>query len=239
MEIFPAIDLKNGEVVRLTQGDYNEVKVYFKDPIEVLEYFSKNNSKNLHIVDLDGASSGKIENFNTIKNLVENSNLFIQVGGGIRDEERIKKYLDLGVSRVILGTAAIEKFDFLEKMVSKYRDKIAFSIDAKNQKIAVNGWTEVKNIDSIDFCKKLSDIGVKTIIYTDISKDGKLEGTNLDVYEKLSKIVSSDIIASGGITYEEEIHTLKSLGIYGLIVGKALYEGKLDWKRVLNISKTI
>lgn len=239
MKIFPAIDLKSGEAVRLTQGNYNEVKVYFKNPMEVLEYFSSNNINNLHIVDLDGASSGKIENFNTIESLVRNSNLFIQVGGGIREEERIKRYLDLGISRVILGTAVIENFDFLEKMINKYKNKIAVSIDAKNQKIAVNGWKEVKNIDSLEFCKKLSDAGVETIIYTDISKDGKLEGTNLDIYEKLSKIVKSDIIASGGITYEEEISTLKDLGIYGLIVGKALYEGRLDLKRVLNISKTL
>ena len=139
MEIFPAIDLKNGEAVRLTQGDYNNVKVYFKNPVEVLEYFTKNNSKNLHIVDLDGASSGKLENFKTIEKLVKNSNFFIQVGGGIRDEERVKKYLDLGVSRIILGTAAIENPEFLENMINKYKDKIAVSIDAKNQKVAVNG----------------------------------------------------------------------------------------------------
>ena len=237
MEIFPAIDLKNGEAVRLTQGDYNNVKVYFKNPVEVLEYFTKNNSKNLHIVDLDGASSGKIENFKTIEKLVKNSDFFIQVGGGIRDEERIKKYLDLGVSRIILGTAAIENPEFLENMINKYRDKIAVSIDAKNQKVAVNGWKEVKNIDSLEFCKKLSDSGLKTIIYTDISKDGKLEGTNLEVYQKLKEIVKSDIIASGGITYEEEILKLKEIGIYGSIVGKALYEGKLDLKKVMEMSK--
>lgn len=237
MEIFPAIDLKNGEAVRLTQGDYNNVKVYFKNPVEVLEYFTKNNSKNLHIVDLDGASSGKIENFKTIEKLVKNSSFFIQVGGGIRDEERIKKYLDLGVSRIILGTAAIENPEFLENMINKYRDKIAVSIDAKNQKVAVNGWKEVKNIDSLEFCKKLSDSGLKTIIYTDISKDGKLEGTNLEVYQKLKEIVKSDIIASGGITYEEEILKLKEIGIYGSIVGKALYEGKLDLKKVMEMSK--
>ena len=237
MEIFPAIDLKNGEAVRLTQGDYNNVKVYFKNPVEVLEYFTKNNSKNLHIVDLDGASSGKLENFKTIEKLVKNSNFFIQVGGGIRDEERVKKYLDLGVSRIILGTAAIENPEFLENMINKYKDKIAVSIDAKDQKVAVNGWKEVKNIDSLEFCKKLSDFGLKTIIYTDISKDGKMEGTNLEVYRKLKEIVKSDIIASGGITYEEEILKLREIGIYGSIVGKALYEGKLDLKKVMKMSR--
>ena len=237
IEIFPAIDLHNGQAVRLTQGDYNQVEVFFKNPVEVLDFFNKNNSKNLHIVDLDGAKDGNTKNYEVIKELVEKSDLFVQVGGGIRDEERIKKYIDLGVDRIILGTIAVENEEFLIDMVKKYGDKIAVSVDAKDEKVAVKGWTETVELNSLDFCKKLSDIGVKTIIYTDISKDGMLSGTNLDVYLRLSKLVESNIIASGGITFLEEIRELNKNNIYGAIVGKAVYSGKLDLKEVLEVSK--
>ena len=237
IEIFPAIDLHNGQAVRLTQGDYNQVEVFFKNPVEVLDFFNKNNSKNLHIVDLDGAKDGNTKNYEVIKELVEKSDFFVQVGGGIRDEERIKKYIDLGVDRVILGTIAVENEEFLIDMVKKYGNKIAVSVDAKDEKVAVKGWTETVELNSLDFCKKLSDIGVKTIIYTDISKDGMLSGTNLDVYLRLSKLVESDIIASGGITFLDEIRELNENNIYGAIVGKAVYSGKLDLKKVLEVSK--
>ena len=237
IEIFPAIDLHNGQAVRLTQGDYNQVEVFFINPVEVLDFFNRNNSKNLHIVDLDGAKDGNTKNYEVIKELVEKSDFFVQVGGGIRDEERIKKYIDLGVDRVILGTIAVENEEFLIDMVKKYGDKIAVSVDAKDEKVAVKGWTETVELNSLDFCKKLSDIGVKTIIYTDISKDGMLSGTNLDVYLRLSKLVESDIIASGGITFLDEIRELNENNIYGAIVGKAVYSGKLDLKEVLEVSK--
>ena len=237
IEIFPAIDLHNGQAVRLTQGDYNQVEVFFKNPVEVLDFFNRNNSKNLHIVDLDGAKDGNTKNYEVIKELVEKSDFFVQVGGGIRDEERIKKYIDLGVDRVILGTIAVENEEFLIDMVKKYGNKIAVSVDAKDEKVAVKGWTETVELNSLDFCKKLSDIGVKTIIYTDISKDGMLSGTNLDVYLRLSKLVESDIIASGGITFLDEIRELNENNIYGAIVGKAVYSGKLDLKEILEVSK--
>lgn len=237
IEIFPAIDLHNGQAVRLTQGDYNQVEVFFKNPVEVLDFFNRNNSKNLHIVDLDGAKDGNTKNYEVIKELVEKSDFFVQVGGGIRDEERIKKYIDLGVDRVILGTVAAENEEFLIDMVKKYGNKIAVSVDAKDEKVAVKGWTKTVELNSLDFCKKLSDIGVKTIIYTDISKDGMLSGTNLDVYLRLSKLVESDIIASGGITFLDEIKELNENNIYGAIVGKAVYSGKLDLKEVLEVSK--
>ena len=237
IEIFQAIDLHNGQAVRLTQGDYNQVEVFFKNPVEVLDFFNRNNSKNLHIVDLDGAKDGNTKNYEVIKELVEKSDFFVQVGGGIRDEERIKKYIDLGVDKVILGTVAVENEEFLVEMVKKYGDKIAVSVDAKDEKVAVKGWTETVELNSLDFCKKLSDIGVKTIIYTDISKDGMLSGTNLDIYLRLSKLVKSDIIASGGITFLDEIRELNKNNIYGAIVGKAVYSGKLDLKEVLEVSK--
>ena len=237
MKIFPAIDLKDGKAVRLTQGDYSKVEVFFENPLEVLDYFNSNNSENLHIVDLDGAKDGSTQNYETIKSIVENSNFFVQVGGGIRDEERIIKYLDLGVNRVILGTVAIENEDFLIDMVNKYGDKIAVGVDAKNQKVAINGWEKIVEIDSIEFCKRLSDIGVKTIIYTDISKDGMLTGTNLEIYKELKKLVQSDIIASGGITFKEEILELAKEKIYGAIVGKAIYSNKLNLKEIIELAK--
>ena len=186
---------------------------------------------------MDGAKDGNTENYEVIKELVEKSDFFVQVGGGIRDEERIKKYIELGINRVILGTIAVENEEFLREMVKKYGDKIAVSVDAKNEKVAVKGWTQTVELNSIEFCKKLSDINVKTIIYTDISKDGMLNGTNLEIYKKLSKIVKSDIIASGGITFLDEIKELNENGVYGAIVGKAIYSGNLDLKEVLEVSK--
>lgn len=237
MKIFPAIDLKNGEAVRLTEGDYNNKKTYFTDPMEVLDLFIESKSENLHIVDLDGASEGNVFNFNIIEKIIKKCGLFTQVGGGIRNEETIKKYLNIGVKRIILGTIAFEDSDFLEKMIDKYKKNIAVSVDARDGHIAVRGWKEIKKEDSIDFCKKLDFMGIDTIIYTDISKDGKLSGTNLDVYKELKNKISCDIIASGGITYEEEIIKLKEMNIDGAIVGKAIYEKKIDLKKIINIAK--
>lgn len=237
MKIFPAIDLKNGEAVRLTEGDYNNKKTYFTDPMEVLDLFIESKSENLHIVDLDGASEGNVFNFNIIEKIIKKCGLFTQVGGGIRNEETIKKYLNIGVKRIILGTIAFEDSDFLEKMIDKYKKNIAVSVDARDGHVAVKGWKEIKKEDSIDFCKKLDSMGIDTIIYTDISKDGKLSGTNLDVYKELKNKISCDIIASGGITYEEEIIKLKEMNIDGAIVGKAIYEKKIDLKKIINIAK--
>lgn len=237
MEIFPAIDIRNGNVVRLTEGDYNRMTVYGSSPLEMAETFIKKGAKNLHMVDLDGAKDGAPVNFNVIKSVAETGKLFTEVGGGIRDEKRIEDYLSLGVNRVILGTVAVRNFKFVEDAVKKYGDKIAVGVDARDGKVAVSGWLETTEIDSFDFCRKLRDAGVKTVIYTDISKDGTLSGTNLEIYEKLSEIENLDIIASGGITFEEEIKKLTSMNTYGAIVGKAVYAGKLDLERVLRIAK--
>lgn len=237
MKIFPAIDLKNGEAVRLTEGDYNNKKTYFTDPMEVLDLFIESKSENLHIVDLDGANEGNVFNFNIIEKIIKKCGLFTQVGGGIRNEETIKKYLNIGVKRIILGTIAFEDSDFLEKMIDKYKKNIAVSVDARDGHIAVRGWKEIKEEDSIDFCKKLDSMGIDTIIYTDISKDGKLSGTNLDIYKELKNKISCDIVASGGITYEDEIIKLKEMNIDGAIVGKAIYEKKIDLKKIINIAK--
>lgn len=237
MEIFPAIDIRNGNVVRLTEGDYNRMTVYGSSPLEMAETFIKKGAKNLHMVDLDGAKDGAPVNFDVIKSVAETGKLFTEVGGGIRDEKRIEDYLSLGVNRVILGTVAVRNFKFVEESVKKYGDKIAVGVDARDGKVAVSGWLETTEIDSLDFCRKLLDAGVKTVIYTDISKDGTLSGTNLEIYEKLSEIKGLDVIASGGITFEDEIKKLAEMNTYGAIVGKAVYAGKLDLERVLKIAK--
>lgn len=233
MEIFPAIDLRGGKVVRLTEGDYGRMKIYSDSPLDAAKAFEDAGSKNLHIVDLDSAKNGGSENTDIICKIAEKTNLFIQTGGGIRTEEKIRRYAEAGISRVILGTAAVNNFAFLCDMVKKYSDKIAVGVDAKNSRVAVNGWLEVTDVDSLEFCEKLRDNGVKTVIYTDISKDGKLSGTNTEIYRKLKKIENLNVIASGGISSMDDIAALKELDCNGAIIGKAIYEKKLDLGEVL------
>lgn len=235
MQIFPAIDIKDKKVVRLTFGDYDQIKTYADDPVVIAKNFLECGAKNLHVVDLDGAKDGKLANFDVIEKIAKNCGMFVEVGGGIRDEERIKKYIDCGVGRVILGTVAVENFAFVEQMAKKYGDKIAVGVDAKDGYVAIHGWKTITDVKSVDFCTKLRDAGVKTVIYTDISKDGALSGTNLQVYGELAKIDGLDVVASGGITFYDEIKSLKNMGTYGAILGKALYEGKLDLKKVLEL----
>lgn len=233
MQIFPATDILGGKVVRLTKGDYANVKVYADSPAEMAKEFMKAGATNLHMVDLDGAKDGAPVNFEAIREAAKIKDLFIEVGGGIRDMKRIEDYLSLGVKRVILGTAAVRNYPFVEEAVKEYGSAIAVGVDAKDGLVAVNGWLETTTVNSVEFCKKLHDTGVSTVIYTDISKDGMLSGTNLEIYKELSKIKGLDIVASGGITFIDEIRTLSDMGIYGAIVGKAVYEGKLDLAEVL------
>lgn len=236
MKIFPAIDLRDGKVVRLTQGDYDQMVVYSSNPDEIADQFLAAGASNLHVVDLDGAKDGTLANYDTIVKLAAHD-LFVEVGGGIRDEERIKTYLSAGVGRVILGSVAVENPAFVAEMVSKYSEKIAVGVDARDGRVAIHGWKTVTDVESIDFCRKLAQMGVKTVIYTDISKDGTLSGTNLEIYNDLSKIEGLDIVASGGITFEHEIETLTEMGISGAILGKALYTGKLDLARAVKIAE--
>lgn len=233
MQIFPATDILGGKVVRLTKGDYNQVKIYADSPAEMAKEFIKDGATNLHMVDLDGAKDGTLVNFDAIRETALIKDLFIEVGGGIRDMNKVEAYLSLGVKRVILGTAAIRNYPFVEEAVKKYGNAIAVGVDAKNGLVAVNGWQETTTINSVEFCKKLRNSGVTTVIYTDISKDGMLSGTNLEIYKELSEIKGLDIVASGGITFADEIKTLNEMGIYGAIVGKAVYEGKLSLKDAL------
>ena len=236
MKIFPAIDLRDGRAVRLYQGDYDQMTVYSDSPVQGARSFKEAGAEYLHLVDLDGAKDGALVNFDTIKAIVEDVDMFVEVGGGIRDEERIKQYLEVGVGRVILGTIAIKDPAFLEEMVSKYGDKIAVGVDARDGFVAINGWKEITDKKGIEFCKYLESIGVKTVIYTDISRDGGLEGTNMEVDRELQEIEGLEIKASGGLSFEEEITALKDV-VDSAILGKAIYSGKLNLARAVELAK--
>jgi len=232
MELFPAIDLRNGNAVRLVQGDYDQMTVFSPDPAAVALEFKKQGAKNLHVVDLDGAKDAALANFSTIRRLIEETDLFVEVGGGIRSEKAIDTYLSLGAGRVILGTVAVTNYPFLEEMVKKYGDKIAVGVDAKDGYVATHGWLETSTLKGVDFCRQLKESGVKTVIYTDISRDGRMQGTNLALYDELSEIKGLNIVASGGISSLEEIVKLKNK-VYGAILGKALYLGAIDLAEAL------
>ncbi len=233
MKIFPAIDLLGGKAVRLTKGDYDKSTVYSDDPAKVAQGFYDDGARYLHIVDLDGAKSGQTDNFDTVSRIINATGMYCEIGGGIRDLERIEKYLSAGVDRVILGTAAIKDPDFRREAVRRYGDKIAVGVDAKDGFVAVAGWLETTEVKGVDFCKTLASEGVSSVIYTDISRDGMLSGTNLELYRELNKIDGIEFTASGGITGIEELYTLKEMGTAAAILGKALYAGKLDLKKVI------
>lgn len=235
MNIFPAIDLKDNKIVRLSQGDYDKVKVYSDNLEEQVEKFLSSGAKNLHIVDLDGAKEGKPLNESAISRIVKNKGLFYEIGGGIRDEKRIYDYLEMGINRIILGTIATQNPDFVGDMVAKYGSAIAVGVDAKDEMVAVNGWLENSGINSFDFCQQMKDLGVSTIIYTDIAKDGMMSGCNMPAYERLCKIDGLQIIASGGVSSIDEVKKLKSIGCHGAIIGKAIYEGTISLEEALKI----
>ncbi len=228
MKIFPAIDIIDGCAVRLVQGNYEKKTVYSSSPVDVAREFEKCGAKFLHTVDLDGAKDGSLSNFDTVKEIAKKTDLFIEIGGGIRDEERIRKYLDNGVSRIILGTAALENPDFLKRAVDKFKEKIAVGIDAKNGFVATRGWLDVSEKDSVEFCREMEKNGVSTVIYTDISRDGAEKGTNIEIYKRLKNELKMNIVASGGITFTDEIRLLNEIGLYGAILGKALYTNAID-----------
>ncbi len=236
MNIFPAIDLVGGKAVRLFKGDYTQMTVYSNNPIEIIKDFENSGAKFAHIVDLEGAKGGDTPNFETIKYLVNNSSLFIEVGGGIRSMEVIDKYISVGVKRVILGTVAVENEEFLIEALNKYGDKIAVGVDIKDGFVAIKGWTEKSALKAFDFLEKLDKLGVKTVICTDISKDGAMIGTNHALYEEMSKRLSLNIIASGGVSSIEDVKRLNKLGIYGAIIGKAYYTKAIDLVKVIEVT---
>ena len=233
MQIFPAIDLSGGQVVRLYQGDYDQMTVYGQNPCAAARTFLEAGAKYLHLVDLDGARDGTTANFDSIAAIARQGGLYIEVGGGIRTEDRIRQYLDLGVGRCILGTIAVKDFAFTERMAQKYGGRIAVGVDARDGYVAVNGWKELSRERGVDFCRRLRDAGVRTVIYTDISRDGAERGTNLEVYRELAEISGLDITASGGVSSLEELRALRDMGTRAAILGKALYTGRLDLKTVL------
>lgn len=238
MHIFPAIDLRNRQVVRLTQGDYDRMEVYGSDPAAVARSFAQQGAEYLHVVDLDGAKDGALSNFETVAEIIAATGMFVEIGGGIRDEARIRAYLERGAGRVILGTAALRDFDFLKRMVDKYGGKIAVGVDAKDGFVATDGWLNVSAVRGVDFCRKLRQAGVAAVIYTDISRDGAMRGTNLEVYETLLREAPGlAVTASGGVSSLEDVRALAALGVDAAIVGKALYTGALALPDVLRAAR--
>jgi len=228
MTIYPAIDLYEGKAVRLQRGDYEQMTVYSDDPLSVALEFKAAGATALHIVDLEGARDGKPANYEVISQIASKSGLFIQVGGGIRTAETIDKYISAGIKCTILGTAAVSAPGFLQEVTDKFGEAIAVSVDIKDGHVAIKGWTEVSNQDALDFCETVDRIGVKTLICTDISKDGMLSGTNMELYKTLREKLDIYLIASGGVTTLDEIKTLSKLSIDGAIVGKAIYTGDIE-----------
>lgn len=230
MNIFPAIDIKNNKSVRLFQGVKSKETIYFDNPQDAADKFKSDGATNLHIVDLDGAFDGESKNFDTIKNIIiNNSTLNIQIGGGIRSLEAAKKYLDLGC-KVILGSSALSDPKLLKTLVESYDDKIIVSIDCKNGFATTDGWVKSTNVKNVDLVKTLVDVGVKTIVYTDIAKDGAMSGPNFKELELVNSSFDIDVIASGGISSKEDVIKLKGMNIYGAIIGKALYENEFSLK---------
>lgn len=228
MKLYPAIDLRGGQAVRLYQGDYDQMTVYNADPVAQARQFIEAGAKYLHVVDLDGAKDDTTANMQTIAAIARLGGLKIEVGGGIRDEERIRQYLELGVDRCILGTVAVKNFAFTEQMAKTYGTRIAVGVDMKNGLVAVNGWKEVTPEPGVEFCRRCAAAGVGAIIATDISRDGTMQGTNLELYRELLTIPGIEVTASGGIARMEELAELQAMGCHAAILGKSIYTGAID-----------
>ena len=237
MNIFPAIDLYDGKAVRLFKGDYNQMTVYSNEPLEVARKFEAAGAKFLHLVDLEGAKVGKPANLETIKKIVDNTDLFTEVGGGIRNIEIAKAYIDSGVNRIILGTAAVENEDLLKEAIALFGDKVAVGVDLKDGFVAIKGWTEKSTISADDFLSKMESLGVKTVICTDISRDGAMQGSNNALYKQLGEKYNIDLIASGGVSTIDDIKALTEMNLYGAIIGKAYYIGAIDLKEAIEVAK--
>ena len=233
MYIYPAIDLYGGKAVRLYKGDYAQMTVYSEDPVTVARDFAAAGAKHIHLVDLEGAKIGKPANLEVIRRIVEESGLFAEVGGGIRDMETVESYLSIGVSRVILGTAAVTDPAFLQSALEKYGEKIAVGVDLKDGFVAIKGWTETSDLTAEGFFEKMQNFGVKTTICTDISRDGAMKGTNRELYRELSEKFQIDLIASGGVSSLEDVKALAAMKLHGAIIGKAYYIGAVDLKEAV------
>ncbi|GAA0452402.1 1-(5-phosphoribosyl)-5-[(5-phosphoribosylamino)methylideneamino]imidazole-4-carboxamide isomerase [Alkalibacillus silvisoli] len=233
MRVFPAIDLINQQCVRLKQGDYN-VQTIYGNPVEMANEWVKEGASFLHIVDLDAIKGDYSKNFGVIKQMIEEVSIPVQVGGGVRNIERINELLDIGVDRVILGTVAVKDPDFVKDVVERFGgEKIIVSVDARNGYVATDGWIEISNLKAIEFAYKLQKAGIQSIVYTDIAKDGMLQGPNLEALFQMNNLTELEVIASGGVTSIEDIRELSKANIYGAIVGKALYEGKISLLEIM------
>ncbi len=237
MKIFPAVDLLGGKAVRLYKGDYNAVTVYNENPLAVAKEFEEKGAHFIHLVDLEGAKTGGTPHMDVIRSIAANTTLFTEVGGGIRDMETVDAYLKNGVNRVILGTAAVTDEAFLTEAVKKYGERIAVGIDLKDGYVAIKGWTENSQYTGEAFFQKMQNLGVKTVICTDISKDGAMKGTNRELYKELSTKFSVDIIASGGVSSIDDIKALREMDLYGAIIGKAYYIGAIDLTQAIEVAK--
>lgn len=237
MYLYPAIDLYEGKAVRLFKGDYNQMTVYSENPAEVAKAFELQGATHLHLVDLEGARDGTTSNLPVIENILSRTNLFTEVGGGIRDLQTAERYLSLGVNRVILGTAAVNDEAFLKKALALYGEKIAVGVDIKDGFVAIRGWTEKSSLTTEDFFEKMEKLGVKTIICTDISKDGAMQGTNRALYKELSAKFKIDLIASGGVSSLDDVLALNAMNLHGAIIGKAYYTGAIDLREALEAVK--
>ena len=237
MIILPAIDLFDKKAVRLYRGDYNNMTVYSENPIEIARDFEACGATHIHMVDLEGAKDGTTPNIDIVAQVARETKLFVEIGGGIRSMETVEKYFDAGVKRVILGTAAINDQDFLRAAVSKHGEKIAVGADVKDGCIAIKGWLENSGVTLDDFMAKMQSIGVRNIICTDISKDGAMRGTNLELYRELSAKYSMDITASGGVSSMDDVRELRAMQLYGAIIGKAYYTGDIDLRVAVEVAK--
>lgn len=237
MRIFPAIDLYDGKAVRLFKGDYQQMTVYSDDPVAIAKDFEKKGAKYIHVVDLEGAKNGTPAHLHIIERIVKETNLFLETGGGIRTMETVEAYLSRGANRVILGTSAVTDEAFLKAALEKYGDKIAVGADIADGKIAIKGWKEKSEYSAEDFLKKMQTLGVKTIICTDISKDGAMRGANLDLYKTIGEKYALNVIASGGVSTLDDVKALAAMGTYGAIIGKAYYIGAIDLEEAIEVAK--
>jgi len=237
MIVLPAIDLYEGKAVRLFQGDYAQMTVYSGDSLGVARAFFSAGAQFVHIVDLEGAKSGATPNFDLVAAIAKDSGLNVEVGGGIRSAETVRRYLDAGVARVILGTAAANDVDFVRELVQEFGEAIAVGVDLKDGRVAVNGWTEMSGLSGEEFCAGLEAAGVRTVICTDVSRDGAMQGANHALYKTLLESFGMRFIASGGVSSLDDISALKALGLYGAIIGKAYYTGAFDLGRAIKAAK--
>ena len=237
MIIFPAIDLYEKKAVRLYKGRYDEMTVYSNDPLSVALDFEESGATHIHLVDLEGARDGNTPNIDVVKRIVENTDLFVEIGGGIRSLETVDTYFEVGVDRVILGTAALTDEDFLKAALAKYGDKIAVGVDIKDGNVAIKGWVERSEVDAFDFCEKLQALGVSNIICTDISRDGAMKGAAHELYRELSERFSLKLTASGGVSSMDDVEKLAKLDIYGAIIGKAYYTGAISIAEAVEVAK--